>query len=103
MSQGMRVAIGEVKARKGIIRTKISCKREEWAVEITGDFLIYPEDLIYELERRLSGPRQTLEKYLEKINETLSSAEFFGCAAGDFMESFKVAYMEAEKVCSEYC
>jgi len=59
--------IGEHKAKKGLIRFEIE---EEGGiakeVKITGDFFIYPEEVIGELESTLRGKKlEELEKEIE--------------------------------------
>lgn len=91
--------IGEVKARKGVIRTTISTEGGKWTVTITGDFMIFPEEVIYKLERNLSEGCKTLEFYVQNIKKTLSDVELFGCSIEDFIESFKRAYEGAFREC----
>lgn len=95
----MKIFIGETKAQKGLIRTKIICEGNQWKTEITGDFLIYPEDTIFLLENELSVYVDNIEYYLEKITDFLSKAELFGSNPEDFVNSFKKAYEEAIKEC----
>ena len=59
--------IGEHKAKKGLIRFEIDEEKgiaED--VKITGDFFVYPEEVIGELENALKGKRlEELEKAIE--------------------------------------
>ncbi|MCD6188624.1 MAG: lipoate--protein ligase family protein [Thermotogae bacterium] len=59
--------IGEHKAKKGLIRFEIDEEKgiaED--VKITGDFFVYPEEVIGELENALKGKRlEELEKAME--------------------------------------
>jgi len=59
--------IGEHKAKKGLIRFEIDEEKgiaED--VKITGDFFVYPEEIIGELENALKGKRlEELEKAIE--------------------------------------
>ncbi|AEC51121.1 hypothetical protein PNA2_0203 [Pyrococcus sp. NA2] len=63
--------IGEHKAKKGLIRIEI--EEEDGIakdVKISGDFFIYPEEVIEELENELRGSR--LEEIEEKLEEFFS-------------------------------
>ena len=61
--------VGEHKARKGLIRFEIE-ERDGIArnVKITGDFFIYPEDIIEELEDELKGHKvEELEHIIDEF------------------------------------
>lgn len=98
----LKVTVGEVKAQKGVIRTKIACMNKEWRVEFTGDFMVYPEEIVFQLEEELGGSPMTLDYYILKIQTILSKAELFGCTVDDFVASFQKAFSEASRVCLEY-
>ena len=51
----MKIGIFEYKARKGLIRATISLYDDTIEVKITGDFMVFPEDTIWELEKNLKG------------------------------------------------
>lgn len=98
----MKVVTGEIKAQKGVIRTKITCMNHKWMIEFTGDFMVYPEEIIFQLEEELSGSPKTLDYYIAKIKAVLLGAELFGCTIQDFIDSFQKAFNEALEQCLEY-
>lgn len=59
--------VGEHKAKKGLIRFEIEDENGiAKEVKITGDFFIYPEETIGELESTLKGKRlEELEKVID--------------------------------------
>ncbi|MBO8174837.1 MAG: lipoate--protein ligase family protein [Thermococcus sp.] len=85
--------IGEHKAKKGLIRFEIE-ERDGIAenVKITGDFFIYPENTIEELEEKLKGHK------LEELEHIID--EFFAMRLDVEMpyinvEDFKIALKNA--------
>jgi lipoate---protein ligase len=48
------------------------------SIRITGDFFLYPEDSLEELEVHLKGTRLDKSKLKEKIDACLSNSEAFG-------------------------
>ena len=48
------------------------------SIRITGDFFLYPEDSLEELELHLKGTRLDKSKLKEKIDACLSNSEAFG-------------------------
>jgi len=95
----MKVGVGEVKAEKGVIRVKIVCEQGDIRVEFSGDFMVYPEDVIFELEELLSGPLRELGFYEETISRALESATLLGCRVSDFLDAFRIAYQGVGAAC----
>ncbi|HII60598.1 lipoate protein ligase C-terminal domain-containing protein [Pyrococcus horikoshii] len=66
--------VGEHKAKKGLIRVEIE---EENGiakdVKISGDFFIYPEDIVNDLEKALRGGE--ISKLEEKVEEFFSGRD----------------------------
>ncbi|MCD6372740.1 MAG: lipoate--protein ligase family protein [Thermococcus sp.] len=65
----MKHHVGEHKAKKGLIRIEFD-ENEGRAehVRITGDFFMYPEDALHELEERLEGQRiEDLEHLIDEF------------------------------------
>ena len=48
------------------------------SIRITGDFFLYPEDSLEDLEMQLKGTRLDKAKLKKKIDDCLSSSETFG-------------------------
>jgi lipoate---protein ligase len=48
------------------------------SIRITGDFFLYPEDSLEDLELQLKGTRLDKSKLKEKIDACLSNSEAFG-------------------------
>jgi len=59
---------GSYKAAKGLIRIKTRVEsgniRE---IQIAGDFFMYPEDMLWDLERTLIGTKASREEILSKV------------------------------------
>ncbi len=98
----MRIGIYEYKAPKGLIR--VTVKVVEGAIEdirIAGDFFIYPEDFVYELEQRLRGLKAD-PGAVEKIIEDLflsERVESVGASVDDFKITITNAVREAGEAC----
>ncbi|MGC9011754.1 lipoate protein ligase C-terminal domain-containing protein [Thermogladius sp.] len=93
----MRIGVYEHKARKGLIR--VSLKIVEGVIEeatITGDFFIYPEDALFELEATLRGAKASWEEVSSKLDEFFSrGVELAGSTPEDFKTALKKALVEA--------
>ncbi len=48
------------------------------SVRITGDFFLYPEDSLDDLEKELRGTRLNKDELKKKVDESLSNSEVFG-------------------------
>jgi lipoate-protein ligase A len=90
---GMKHHVGEHKAKKGLIRVEFDEKDGKAEnVKITGDFFIYPEEIVQELEKRLEGHR------IEELEGIID--EFFAMRLDVEMpyiniEDFKIALKKA--------
>ncbi|NJE26315.1 lipoate--protein ligase family protein [Thermococcus sp. MV5] len=85
--------IGEHKAKKGLIRFEIE---EEGSiaknVRITGDFFIYPEETILELEDALKGKKlEELEGIIDEFFSVRMDIEMPYIDAEDFKMALKNA------------
>ena len=81
---------GSYKASKGLIRVKATTKGSEISeITIAGDFFMYPEDLLWELEGTLLGTIASKEKILAKIEVFYSSTGVLtpGVSPQDFAEA----------------
>lgn len=68
--------VGEFKSPSGLIRAEVRLRRgkiEE--VVFTGDFFVYPEERLPELEEVLRGTEMEGEKLVEKIREFYDSTD----------------------------
>ncbi len=90
----MKIGIFEYKARKGLIRATISLYDDTIEVKITGDFMVFPEDTIWELEKNLKGMKADEQLISKKIEETLSKATMIGCTVDDFKRTIIGALKE---------
>ncbi|USS41790.1 lipoate--protein ligase family protein [Thermococcus aggregans] len=85
--------IGEHKAKKGLIRFEI--EDEDGIakdVKITGDFFVYPEETIGELENALKGKRlEELEKAIEEFFAVRLDVEMPYINVEDFKVALKNA------------
>ena len=85
--------VGEHKARKGLIRFEID---EEGgiarSVKISGDFFIYPEETVEELEKSLEG-REIFK--LEDAIDEFFKVNFEGEMPYITVEDFKIALKNA--------
>ncbi|MGC9071227.1 MAG: lipoate protein ligase C-terminal domain-containing protein [Acidilobus sp.] len=82
------MGVCEVKARKGLIRAKVTIrdgKIEE--ASITGDFILLPEDAVFQLELRLQGIEASGGRVAVAVREALSSAEIVGASVEDFLDA----------------
>lgn len=57
------------------------------SIKITGDFFLYPEDSLDNLETQLKGTRLEKEKVKKRIDECLSNAEPFGFDSDSLSEA----------------
>jgi len=81
---------GSYKAPKGLIRVKITTKGSEISeITIAGDFFMYPEDLLWDLERTLRGTPTSKERVLAKIEGFYNSTGVLtpGVTPQDFTEA----------------
>lgn len=62
---------------------------------ISGDFFLYPEDAIHEIESSIRG--RTVEEVVKEINRFRSSVEFLGITLDDLIQ----VIIDAYKSCRE--
>ncbi len=77
----------EYKAKKGLIRiyVKISEKKNIEDIKISGDFMLHPEDKIWELENILKGKNVERDNIEEIVRNILDDVEFIGSSLDDFI------------------
>ena len=81
---------GSFKAQKGLIRVRTEAKTSEIeSITISGDFFMYPEDRLWELEKRLKGTKTRKKDISEKIKEFYRNTDVLspGVAPEDFAEA----------------
>ena len=81
---------GSFKAQKGLIRVRTEAKSSEIeSITISGDFFMYPEDQLWELEKRLKGTKTRKKDITEKIKEFYRNRDVLspGVAPEDFAEA----------------
>ncbi|MCY0860573.1 MAG: lipoate--protein ligase family protein [Sulfolobaceae archaeon] len=94
----MRIGIYEHKAKKGLIRATVKVYDDTIEVKITGDFMIFPEDMIFQLENNLKGLKVSDREAISRVVEdTLSKASLFGCEVGDFKTAIFKALDEVSR------
>ena len=78
------------KAPKGLIRVKASTEGSTISeVTISGDFFMYPEDLLWKLEKTLLGAEVTREAVLSRLQDFYRSSGALtpGVSPQDFTEA----------------
>jgi lipoate-protein ligase A len=93
---GMKHHVGEHKAKKGLIRIEFD-ERDGKAknVKITGDFFLYPEETLQELEKRLEGRRiEELEGIIDEFFAMRLDVEMPYINVEDFKIALKKALRE---------
>ncbi len=81
---------GSYKAAKGLIRVKAKVESGNLReIQIAGDFFLYPEDQLWELERILVGTEVSRDKILSKVKNFYKQADISspGVAPEDFAEA----------------
>ncbi len=86
----------EVKARKGLIRMHVETSGGAIrSLSITGDFLLYPEDILWRIEERMRGVGlEEAPDALRRLFEELG-ARLVGASPQDFVEALRGALREA--------
>ncbi|GAY25551.1 lipoate--protein ligase A [Desulfurococcaceae archaeon AG1] len=98
----LRIGIYEHKAPKGLIR--VTVKVVDGVIEdirIAGDFFIYPEDFVYELEQKLRGLKAE-PAAIGRVVEDLFRSEHVE-SVGSSVDDFKTAIVSAVKEAGEVC
>lgn len=86
------MGVCEVKARKGLIRASVVVSGGSIAsARITGDFMLFPEDRVLELEARLVGARASREELAKVVAEALAGAVLEGSTVDDFVDAILCA------------
>ncbi len=86
------MGVCEVKARKGLIRAKVSVyKGRIVEASITGDFLISPEEAVFTAEERLTGLEATEDAVRKVVSEALSAVQIVGATLDDFVDALLCA------------
>lgn len=86
------MSVCEVKARKGLIRVKVVIDEDRIVnVSITGDFMVLPEDSVFEAESRLIGVRATESEVRAALASALSGASMTGVTVDDFVDAVMCA------------
>ena len=81
---------GSYKATKGLIRIKVKVESEHIReIQIAGDFFMYPEDGLWELESTLKGTAVNRDKILSKVKTFYERAKVLtpGVTPEDFAEA----------------
>ncbi len=81
---------GTFKAQKGLIRVTAEAKSSEIeSITIAGDFFMYPEDRLWELEERLKGTRTGKQDITDRIKEFYGNEDILspGVTPEDFAEA----------------
>jgi hypothetical protein len=93
----LRIGVYEHKARKGLIRVSIRVAGGVIDdVSVTGDFFIYPEDSVFQLESSLKGLEASWEAVSRVLDEFFSKGlELAGATPEDFKIAFRKALEEA--------
>jgi len=79
---------GEIKVKNGkLLKCKIELDDNKIKnIRITGDFFMYPEEKIYELEEILKGIVLDKKKLNEAISKFLENVEIIGASKEDFIK-----------------
>lgn len=93
------IRVGEHKAKKGLIRFEIEEEnRTAKSVRISGDFFIYPEETISELEKELEGKKlDELEKAVDEFFALRLDVEMPYINVEDFKIALKNALGEEDE------
>jgi len=81
---------GSYKAAKGLIRVKAEVESGQIReIQIAGDFFMYPEDGLWELESALKGTAVSRDKILSKVKTFYEQANVLtpGVMPEDFTEA----------------
>ncbi|MEM3041091.1 MAG: lipoate protein ligase C-terminal domain-containing protein [Nitrososphaerota archaeon] len=81
---------GSFKAPKGLIKVRVeSADSEISSIIITGDFFMYPEDQLWELEKKLRRTSINRKEILKKVREFYEESNVItpGVSPEDFCEA----------------
>jgi len=76
----------EYKAKKGLIRVNVTVSNKIIKdIRFSGDFMLHPEDVIWELENALKGKTIDVEKLRKTVEEVFQDVVFVGSCVDDFV------------------
>ena len=81
---------GSFKAEKGLIKVNVHVREKLIeSIQISGDFFLYPEDSLWELEKELQGTRAQKEHILDTVQKFLRDKHILtpGVTAEDFTQA----------------
>jgi lipoate-protein ligase A len=81
---------GSFKAAKGLIKTNVQVyKQTILSIQISGDFFMYPEDSLWELQHELKGITARKDHILEIVQQFFQQKQIStpGVTAEDFTEA----------------
>lgn len=79
------------KTRGGLIRVSLEADEKINDILITGDFFIYPEESVEELEKSLLGVSVEEEKILDVVNDFFENIDAMDIEPKDFVAAIKKA------------
>ena len=79
------------KAEGGVIRVKIEAGDIIKKIKITGDFFIFPEDSIEEIEKALVGTSTDDGELLKVIKDFYENIDSYGVEPEDLVKAIKKA------------
>ncbi len=85
---------GSYKAAKGLIRIKIRVSNDKIRdIQISGDFFMYPEDMLWELESVLLGTIVTRKETLSRVRAFYEKTGVVtpGVTPEDFVEAIMIS------------
>lgn len=86
----------EHKARKGLIRVSIALEKDMIKnIRISGDFFLYPEESLWDIENELTGTRVTEIDYKLKHLFSKHDIVLAGATVEDFIKTIKCAIENA--------
>ena len=84
---------GSFKAAKGLIKVKVHVHEKTiQSIQISGDFFLYPEDSLWDLEKTLHGTKAHKEPILDIIRQFLHDKQILspGVTAEDFTQAILI-------------
>jgi hypothetical protein len=90
---------GSFKAAKGLIRVLVAIADDAiGSIQISGDFFMYPEDALWDMERTLVGVKTDRTAILSKVSEFYRSTGVLtpGVEPEDFAEAIVRSVESAE-------
>ncbi|MCE4608240.1 MAG: hypothetical protein F7B61_04700 [Caldisphaeraceae archaeon] len=77
----------ELKAKKGLIRVKSSFANGKiTGISISGDFMVFPEGVVWNLEKNLLQKEVKRDEVERVVRETLRGAHLLGSSVEDFID-----------------